>query len=138
MAQIQEKQETITKSKTAKVTSAPKKPVTKIAPKAEEAKKLDFDYAVVETGGKQYVVKPGEMISTEKIDSEGKISFDKVLLIKKGSDVKIGTPYLTEKLEAEVVEQFKSKKVIVFKFKNKSRQKKKQGHRQNLTKVLVK
>lgn len=143
MAQIQELQEKNLKVKTAKKTAAPKSNSAKASldkkaePKVDkkEAPKAAFDYAVIETGGKQYIVKPGDISSVEKIDAEGKIEFDKVLLMKKGSDVKIGTPYLEEKIEAEIVEQFKSKKVIVFKFKNKSRQKKKQGHRQNLTKV---
>jgi large subunit ribosomal protein L21 len=100
-------------------------------------------FAVIETGGKQYLVKTGEMLKVEKLDAEaGKdVVFDNVLLLAKddGSDVKIGTPYLDGvSIAATVEEQGRSKKIRVVKFKRKVRYKRVIGHRQHFTKVKVK
>ena len=100
-------------------------------------------FAVIETGGKQYLIKTGETLKVEKLDAEpGKdVVFDNVLLLAKddGSDVKIGTPYLDGvSIAATVEEQGKAKKIRVVKFKRKVRYKRVIGHRQHFTKVKVK
>lgn len=100
-------------------------------------------FAVIETGGKQYLIKTGDTLKIEKVDAQpGKdVVFDKVLLLAKedGSDVKIGTPYLDGvSIAATVEEQGRGKKVRVVKFKNKVRYKRTRGHRQHFTKVKVK
>jgi len=99
-------------------------------------------YAVIETGGKQYFIKTGDVIKIEKLESEpGKeIVFDKVLLLAKesGDDVKIGTPYLDGVSIAATVEaQGRSRKIRVVKFKNKVRYKRVIGQRQHFTKVKI-
>ena len=89
-------------------------------------------YAVIETGGKQYKVQEGDVITVEKLKAEAgdTITFDKVLLMSDGKEVKVGTPYLAEAVTGSVVENGKGKKVIIFKYKAKKDYRKKQGHRQ--------
>jgi large subunit ribosomal protein L21 len=97
--------------------------------------------AVIETGGKQYVVGLNDLIKTETIKGkkEGdKVVFDRVLLLENEGRVEIGTPYLKKaKVTGTVVEQGRSKKLIVFKYKPKTRYKVKKGHRQSFTKVKI-
>ena len=97
--------------------------------------------AVIKTGGKQYLVEPGDKIKIEKIDKEPskEISFSEVLLLEKDKKLEIGTPFLKgAKVKAKVLEQDKHKKVIIFKYKPKKRYKKKTGHRQPYTLVEIK
>ncbi len=99
-------------------------------------------FAVIETGGKQYLVKAGERLSVEKIDAEpGKdIIFDKVLLIadEEGNNVKIGAPYIDgATITATVTEQMRENKIRVVKFKRKIRYKRVHGHRQHKSIVTV-
>ncbi len=97
-------------------------------------------YAVIETGGKQYTVKEGDVLSVEKLEvSEGdKVEFDRVLLISADEETKVGSPLLEgAKVVAEVLENGKGKKVIVYKFKAKKGFSKKKGHRQPFTKVKI-
>ena len=87
-------------------------------------------FAVIKTGGKQYLVSPGDKIKIEKIDkAEGKeITFGQVLLVMKGKAIKIGTPLVKgAKIKARVLKQGKAKKIIVFKYKAKKRYQKKNG-----------
>ena len=96
-------------------------------------------YAVIETGGKQIKVAKGDSIFVEKLDvKEGeKITFDKVLLIG-GESSKVGAPYVANAtVTAKVEKQGKGKKIIVFKYKNKTTYRKKQGHRQPYTRVII-
>jgi large subunit ribosomal protein L21 len=98
--------------------------------------------AVIETGGKQYVVKEDDIISVEKIGGEknpgSKLTFDKVLLVDDGKAAKVGTPHISGvKVEAELMENGLGKKVNVIRFKSKSRYFKKKGHRQPYTKVKI-
>jgi len=96
--------------------------------------------AVIKTGGKQYLVSPGDKIKVEKLDAkEGKeINFDQVLLLAKGKAIKIGTPLVKgAKVRARVLEQGKAKKVIVFKYRAKKRYQKKMGHRQPYSQVEI-
>ena len=93
--------------------------------------------AVIETGGKQYIVEEGTIIYTEKLNTEEgkKIKFDKVLML----DGKVGTPYLTNvEVNGEVVKNGKNKKITIFKYTQKKKYRKKQGHRQPYTKVEIK
>ena len=97
-------------------------------------------YAVIETGGKQYKVSEGDVIYIEKLDVEAgaDVSFDKVLLIGEGSDVKVGAPVVDGvSVAAKVIKNDKAKKVIVYKYKPKKGYHKKQGHRQPYTKVEI-
>lgn len=96
-------------------------------------------YAVIETGGKQYRVQEGDVITVEKLNAEAGeiVTFDKVLLMSDGKEVKVGTPYLSEAVTGSVVENGKGKKVIIFKYKAKKDYRKKQGHRQPYTMVKI-
>ncbi len=96
-------------------------------------------YAVIETGGKQVRVEQGTEIYVEKIDIEAgnNIVFDKVLLIS-DKGIKVGTPYLNGvTVEGTIEKHGKQKKIIVFKMKAKKKYRKKQGHRQAYTKVVI-
>lgn len=99
-------------------------------------------FAVIQTGGKQYLVQPGQTLKIEKVEvEEGKdVVFDKVLLVadEDGSNVKIGTPYLDGvTIKAKVEGQGRDKKIRVTKYKRKVRYKRVQGHRQHVTTVTV-
>ncbi len=99
-------------------------------------------FAVIKTGGKQYKISEGDVLSIEKLTQEVGVEFDfdQVLLIGNGSvdSTKIGTPLVNgAKVYAKVLEQGKAKKKIVFKFSNKTRYKKKKGHRQPFSKVQI-
>ncbi len=96
--------------------------------------------AVIKTGGKQYLVSPGQKIKIEKIaKKEGsEISFPEVLLLEKGKKIEIGTPFIKgTKVIGKVLRQGKAKKVIIFKYKAKKRYKVKRGHRQPFTEVEI-
>ena len=98
--------------------------------------------AVIRTGGKQYLVEVGDILDIEKIsaDKDGKVIFDEVLMISEAEekDVKVGDPVIKgAKVEALVEDQFKDKKVIVFKMKRRKGYRRTQGHRQNLTKIKI-
>jgi large subunit ribosomal protein L21 len=98
-------------------------------------------YVILETGGKQYPVKEGEVFTVEKIPAEvgQEVVLDKILFASKDEgDVLVGEPYLNGKVVCEVVEQGRHRKVVVFKFKKRKDYKKKQGHRQYFTKLKVK
>lgn len=97
-------------------------------------------YAIIETGGKQYRVQEGDVITVEKLDVEAgdKIALDKVLLLNNGTELKVGAPYVEgAKVLGEVVENGKGKKVIIFKYKAKKDYRKKQGHRQPYTMIKI-
>jgi large subunit ribosomal protein L21 len=97
-------------------------------------------YAIIETGGKQYKVENGDVISVEKLGVEAgkKVTFDKVLVMNDDKAVKIGNPYLEgTTVEGKVVENGKAPKVVVFKYKPKKDSKTKQGHRQPYTLVEI-
>lgn len=95
-------------------------------------------YAVIETGGKQYQVKEGDVIFVEKLDAEGEFTFDKVIMAGEGKDVKVGAPYLEgATVKATLLKQGKSKKITVFTYKPKKHVKTKQGHRQPYSQVRI-
>jgi len=105
--------------------------------------------AVIKTGGKQYLVSEGDILEIEKIEgiqlgdasgseSEGKVKFDEVLMVDDGKATKVGTPLVEQaSVEGEIIEQFKDKKIRVFKMKRRKRYRRTQGHRQQVTKVKI-
>ena len=101
-----------------------------------------MEFAVIETGGKQYQVSKGDLVKIEKLSGEykegDKITFDKVLLVDNGKDTAIGTPYIDgAKVLGTLKEAGRDKKISVIKFKAKSRYFKKRGHRQPYFKVHI-
>lgn len=122
---------------------ATKTTAKKAAPK-KAAKSVDTSsaFAVIATGGKQYVVRVGDVVAIEKLDGEfapGKtISFDEVLLTSNGTDATVGTPMISgAKVTAEFVSGGLNKKVLVVQYKQKSRYYKKRGHRQPFMKFKI-
>lgn len=98
-------------------------------------------YAIVETGGKQYKVAPGDIIKVEKIEGEigQTVELEKVLVVAQDTGVNIGNPYVENaKVKAVIEEQGKGEKIIVFKYKNKRKQsRRKYGHRQLFTALRI-
>ena len=97
-------------------------------------------YAIIETGGKQYRVQEGDIISVEKLPVEAgeKVELDKVMLLSSEKEVKVGAPYIEgAKVIGEVKENGKGQKVIIFKYKSKKDYRKKQGHRQPYTMIEI-
>ncbi|NLJ89180.1 MAG: 50S ribosomal protein L21 [Epulopiscium sp.] len=97
-------------------------------------------YAIIETGGKQYKVQEGDIITVEKLGvAEGeKVTFDKVLAVSKDDALTIGAPFVNNAtVTASVIGEGKGKKVIVYKYKAKKGYHKKRGHRQPFTKIKI-
>lgn len=95
-------------------------------------------FAIIKTGGKQYKVSEGDVLLIEKIENKGeKVEFKDVLLVANG-EVKVGKPFVSgAKVEAEIIKEGKGDKKIVFRYKSKTRQRKKKGHRQPYTQVKI-
>jgi large subunit ribosomal protein L21 len=96
-------------------------------------------YAVIKTGGKQYKVSAGDLLKVEKLDGAvgDTIELNEVLMVG-GEEVKIGTPLLPDaKVKAKIVEQGKDKKILVFKSKRRKTYRKKNGHRQPITRLKI-
>ena len=96
--------------------------------------------AVIKTGGKQYLVSPGQKIKVEKLDKKegSEITFNEVLLLEKQRKLEIGTPFLKGvKVTGKILKQGKGKKIIIFKYKSKKRYKVKKGHRQSFTEIEI-
>ena len=96
-------------------------------------------YAIIATGGKQYKVSEGDIITIEKLGVEAgeKVTFDQVLVVG-GDDLKVGDPTVAGvTVEASVVKEGRAKKVIVYKYKRKTGYHKKNGHRQAFTQVKI-
>jgi large subunit ribosomal protein L21 len=101
-------------------------------------------YAVIESGGKQYKVQPGDIVTVEKLDGDvgAKVKFDKVLFASQGSaetaQIWLGKPYLSgATVDAQIVGQGRGEKVLIIKMKRRKQYRRTQGHRQNLTQLLV-
>ena len=97
-------------------------------------------FAVIRTGGKQYLVSPGDKIKIEKLDKEEdkEINFTDVLLLEKNNKLEIGDPKVKgAKVVAKILKQDKAKKIIILKYKPKTRYKKKTGHRQPFTEIEI-
>ena len=97
-------------------------------------------YAIVETGGKQYQVEEGRYLDVELLEGEkdSKVVFDKIIMVVNGKKSKVGQPYVEgASAEGTIMLHDKSKKVIVFKQRPKKGYRKKQGHRQGFTRVMI-
>lgn len=97
--------------------------------------------AIIKTGGHQYRIKSGDIIKVQKLTGKigDKVSFKDVLMLKDGKTVKLGTPGIENaSVEGTITEQGKNKKIIVFFYRNKTRNRKKNGHRQPYTMVRIK
>ena len=97
-------------------------------------------YAIIQTGGKQYKVTEGEMVKVEKLPVEvgDKVTLDQVLMLQDDNGTKIGDPLVVgAKVSAAVLEQGRGKKITVYKYKKRKNQRKKQGHRQAYTRLLI-
>ena len=97
-------------------------------------------YAIIESCGKQYKVSEGDVVFFEKLDAEEgkKVTFDKVVLVSDKGKVQVGNPYVANvKVEGKVVSHGRLKKILVFKYKAKKNERKRQGHRQPYTKLKV-
>ncbi len=97
-------------------------------------------YAIVETGGKQYKVQEGDSLNVELLRAEvgDVVALENVLMISDGSAVTVGAPYVADaKVQAKVQEHGRGRKIIVYKYKAKKNYRRKQGHRQPFTKILI-
>ncbi len=96
-------------------------------------------YAIIETGGKQYKVQPGQIIEVETLGAEeGKVAFDRVLMLADGDAVRIGSPVLPEaKVTGEVLGVVKGPKLVAFKKRRRKDSQRTRGHRQALLRVRI-
>ena len=97
-------------------------------------------YAIVEISGRQFWIETGKYYNFNRISTElGKqINFNRVLLLKDKGNILIGKPYLESvKIKGKILEHLKGKKTIIYKMRPKKKTRKKQGHRQKLTRVLI-
>jgi large subunit ribosomal protein L21 len=97
-------------------------------------------YAVIETGGKQYRVAPGDVIEVELLDAnEGaEVALDKVLMVTNGDDVRVGTPLLSgAKVTAKVKGHGRADKIRIFKLRRRKNYRRTQGHRQHFTQIEI-
>jgi large subunit ribosomal protein L21 len=98
-------------------------------------------YAIVESGGKQYRMEEGLSLEVDRIHAEPgtDVYLDKVLLVGDGNEAKAGQPYVPDaKVACEVLEHGRGKKIVVFRFWRRKDSRKKQGHRQEFTRIMVK
>ena len=108
-------------------------------------------YAVIITGGKQFRVKEGDVLEVERLNVKREnqkriavekgetLTIDQVLMVGEGSDVKVGTPLVEgATVTVEVVDNYRGKKVIAFKYKKRKQYRRTVGHRQEITKIVVK
>ncbi len=96
--------------------------------------------AIIKTGGHQYRIKSGDIIKIQKLSGKAgdKVYFKDILMLKNGTVVKLGTPGIKNaSVEGTITEQGKDKKIIVFFYRNKTRNRKKNGHRQPYTMVKI-
>ena len=95
-------------------------------------------FAIIETGGKQYRVSAGDVIDVERLDAEVGATVNlKVLMTGDGENIVTGAAAEAKTVNATVVRQLKAPKVVVFKYKAKKNVRKKQGHRQNYTRIKI-
>jgi len=97
-------------------------------------------YAVIQSGGKQYRVSPGQTVRVDRLQGDvgAEVLLDSVLMYANDDDIKIGQPGLSDvSVRGHIVEQGKAKKIVVFKMKRRKRYRRKQGHRQLYTSVKI-
>eukprot|EP01024_Parvocaulis_polyphysoides_P006219 TRINITY_DN11620_c0_g1_i3.p4 TRINITY_DN11620_c0_g1~~TRINITY_DN11620_c0_g1_i3.p4 ORF type:complete len:216 (-),score=10.41 TRINITY_DN11620_c0_g1_i3:267-818(-) len=115
-------------------------PTTSVARATENYQFNTDKYAIIEVGGVQQLVEEGRWYTCNRLQAEpgSRISFGRVLAMKKNGDFHVGQPYLTNAtVQAEILEEFKGPKVLVFKYKPKKHYRKKVGHRQPLSKYMI-
>ncbi len=110
--------------------------------KKKEPTTLSAEFAVIETGGKQYMVSVGDVVEVELLEGEikegDKVTFDKVLMVDNGSDTTIGAPYIAGAKVQGVYEGLKKgKKITIVRYKAKSNRDRKIGHRQKYATVKI-
>jgi large subunit ribosomal protein L21 len=99
-----------------------------------------MSYAIIETGGKQLRVEPGRFYDIEllHVDPEASVTIDKVLLVQNDGEVHVGQPWVDgATVEGTVLKHFRGRKVIVYKMRPKKKTRKKNGHRQELTRLMI-
>ncbi|HCG91774.1 MAG TPA: 50S ribosomal protein L21 [Dehalococcoidia bacterium] len=99
-----------------------------------------MNYAIIKTGGKQYKVQQGDVLDVELLPNEigSTAEFNEILAVSDNGSVKFGNPTVENAtVTAEVQKHYKDKKVIVFKYKAKNRDRKRKGHRQNYTRIAI-
>lgn len=97
-------------------------------------------YAIVQAGSKQYRVFPGQLLEVERIPGKAgeQVILDRVLMVFDGQEFRVGTPFVPEaKVITQIAEQRRAKKIIVFKFRRRKKYRRKQGHRQLLTRLRI-
>lgn len=98
-------------------------------------------YAVIETGGKQYRVEPGEVLDVERLpqaDAGGSVEFDRVLLVADGNGLRVGSPAVEgAKVRATVLSEVRGPKIRVFKMKRRKQYRRTRGHRQDLCRIRI-
>jgi large subunit ribosomal protein L21 len=95
-------------------------------------------FAIIESGSKQYKVKPGDILEVELLDVKDNVTFDKVLLVSNNDQTSVGTPYVNgAKVLAKVLGDFKDDKVTTLRYKRKTNYHRMIGHRQNYTRVQI-
>ena len=106
-----------------------------------ELRQVQKMYAIIQTGGKQYKVQVGDFVEIEKLDAEvgAKVVFDTVLAVgEEGGKLNVGTPTVANAtVEAEIADQFRGKKIVVFKMKRRKSYRRTYGHRQSITRVKI-
>jgi large subunit ribosomal protein L21 len=129
-----------TAKKTAK--KAAKKAATKKVAKKATKKAVGAEFAIIETGGKQYMVAVGDLVDVELLKGDlkegDKVEFDKVLMVDDGKDTTIGMPYIDgAKVKASYVGLEKGKKLHIVRYKAKSNRDRRIGHRQKYSRVKI-
>jgi large subunit ribosomal protein L21 len=97
-------------------------------------------YAIIETGGKQFRVEPGRFYDVERlaVDTDGAVTIDRVLFVENDGEISIGQPMVTgATVEATVLRHFRGRKVLIYKMKPKKKTRKKRGHRQEITRLMI-
>ena len=98
------------------------------------------EYAIIETGGKQYRVHNNDIVSVERLSVEAgqQVEFDQVLAVSNGQQLLVGTPTVAgASISATVMEHYRDRKIVSFKFKRRKGYRKKKGHRQELTRLKI-
>lgn len=102
---------------------------------------MNDKFAVINTGGKQYIVKEGQILKIEKLknaEKDSDVSFDQVLLVADRDKVKVGKPIIEgANVSAKVKSEGRAKKITILRYKSKTRSRKKKGHRQSFTEVII-
>ena len=97
-------------------------------------------YAVIQTGGKQYRVSPGDQLKVEKLQADigDKVTFEKVIMTSDGEKIQVGKPYIENaNVEGKLLGHGKSRKVLVFKYKRRKNYRRKRGHRQPFSLISI-